>query len=143
MAAEPTPGRWTSHAALANAISNVTVSASIVNGIWDDFRSPTAPEDFACDGLRLLAAYGVPAITKRIWPRLRPDGTPQGGVSQHSAVGFSMAGQPRAELSYVLAVSTDYLRVAAGKHRWSEVLTGGLIGVGADYAVSKIPGCEK
>jgi membrane-associated phospholipid phosphatase len=86
-------------------------------------------------GLRVGVTYGAVFLIKALVHRQRPCGVDCGIDSEyasfysaHTALAFSTLGGARLAISLPLAIGTGGLRVAAGKHYLTDVLTGAAIG---------------
>lgn len=125
----------------ADVASWVTVSAAVAldahatwtthcQSSWDDCEAALVRA-----GIRVGVTYGAVYLIKAIVHRERPcasacgiDGQYASFYSAHTALAFSTLGGPRLAVSLPLAVSTGALRVAAGKHWLTDVLTGAAVG---------------
>ena len=116
-------------ASWATAIADVALDAK---ASWD---SPNRGRMFALQGVRVGVTYGAVFAVKSLVHRQRPC-APECGIdnpdfsfySAHTALAFSTLGGPRLVFALPLAVGTGGLRVAAGKHWLTDVLTGAAVG---------------
>lgn len=123
----------------ADVASWLTVGAALTLDVsahctdtWD-----ACHDALVLSAVRIGVTVGATALIKHIVHRDRPCAsftpacTPGNDsfYSMHTALAFSSLGGPRIAIAIPLAVSTGGLRVAAGKHWWTDVLVGA--GVGA------------
>jgi membrane-associated phospholipid phosphatase len=121
----PTPGER--HA--AHIASNVTVAVTLGFDIWRSVRSEEKTRAIALQITRTALVIGLTEFVKSFELSERPDGSDHKSFySGHTALAFSGIGGSRMMFSVPLAVSTGGLRVAAGKHRWIDVLVGAGVG---------------
>lgn len=148
----PTPGERRA----AEIASNVTVYTLLALDVVDAFRSEHRTRALVLTGVRVGATQGASFGLKKLFSRRRPcsyglSGSPEvhgynyaescgsddpdySMPSGHSATAWSTLGGPRLAITVPLSVSTQGLRVAAGKH-W---LTDTLVGAGIGLATSRI-----
>lgn len=112
-----------------------TVLADVVLDARASWQSPRRLRAFELQGARVAVTYGAVFIAKQLVHRMRPcaldcglDNPRFSFYSAHTALAFSTLGGPRLSVSLPLAVSTGGLRVAAGKHWLTDVLTGAAAG---------------
>lgn len=108
-------------------------------GVGFDTKASWDAEDrrraFLLQGVRVGVTYGAVFVVKSLVHRARPcapacgsDNANWSFYSAHTALAFQTLGGPRLAFELPLAVSTGGLRVAAGKHWLTDVLTGAAIG---------------
>jgi membrane-associated phospholipid phosphatase len=126
----------------ADVASWVTVSAAVAldahatwkthcQGSWDECEGAIVRS-----GLRVGVTYGAVFLVKALVHRQRPCAPSDCGsdspdfsfYSAHTALAFSTLGGPRLAVSLPLAIGTGGLRIAAGKHYLTDVLTGAAVG---------------
>ena len=90
-----------------------------------------------------LVALGSSEVLKKAVHSQRPDGTPNGFPSAHTAIVFSAAGfvHERYGLQwatpfYALATATAYTRVSTHNHFAKDVVGGALVGLGSAYLMT-------
>lgn len=131
----------------ADYLSWATVVSSVLldtKASWDGHCSPVKSGDhadqvvrcFELQGARVGATYGLVFAAKLLLKRERPCAPDCGGdvadqsfFSGHTALAFSTLGGPRLAFALPLAVGTGGLRIAAGKHYFSDVAVGSLAGL--------------
>lgn len=125
----------------ADVASWATVIAGVVMDAKASWDAPDRLHALELQGARVGATYGAVFAAKLLVHRLRPCARSGCGIdnpqfsffSGHTALAFSTLGGPRLSVALPLAVGTGGLRVAAGKHYLTDVLTGAAIGAAAGH----------
>ena len=119
----------------AEALSNVTLAATIGLDTWQSWQAPNRAHAFERQGERAGVVIAAVLLTKVLVHRSRPC-APSCGVdnprfsffSGHTAIAFAAVG-PRLTVTIPLASSTGYFRIAANRHYLTDVLAGAAVGV--------------
>lgn len=127
----------------ADIASWVTALADVALDTKASWDAPKRRQAFVLQGVRIGMTYGAAFAVKSLVHRTRPcapdcgtDNPQWSFYSAHTALAFQSLSGPRLAISLPLAVSTGGLRIAAGKHWLTDVLTGAAIGA----ATSQIRG---
>jgi len=111
----------------ADILSDISLGASLAVDTWDTFhcadKKHCAIKQAERTAINIAAAEGV----KRWIHRDRPDGSDNMSFySEHTAI---TAMGPRLVFTLPLTFSTGYLRMAANKHYFTDVLVGAGVGL--------------
>ncbi len=120
---------------VADIASWGTVLADVALDAKASWDSPQRGRAFAMQGARTAITIGVAYGVKKLVGRERPC-APECGLddpnasfySMHTALAFSTLGGPRLAVSLPFAITSGGLRIAAGKHYFTDVLVGALAG---------------
>lgn len=128
IAAEEQPLAWPAHTDVADWTSTGLVGANIGLSLW---KARHSWEEVGCVALRTGITVGAAELTKVTVTRMRPDGSDSHSFySEHTALAAANWGwNYRVGISFTLG--TGYLRMAANKHYWTDVLTGLAAGAAA------------
>jgi membrane-associated phospholipid phosphatase len=146
--AADTPTAWSpAERPIANALSNATlyttIGIDVVHDLWSappGHRWRAAGCDALTYGLVELAVTGV----KHLVAKERPDGSDRLAFpSGHTAMAFASISGWKFGISIPLAQATAYFRTAADKHDLYDVLGGAALGSTLNFAVSRIPACQR
>lgn len=130
---------WTDES-VAEVLSNVTLGSAIVLDTVKSAHEEDKGKAFLRQGIASGTALGVSILLKNVIKSPRPC-VPDCGIdtdysmpSGHTALAFSSVRGWR----YSFAISTAYMRVAAGKHRVKDTLVGAAIGIGAQQLANRL-----
>ena len=141
------PADIESHAARVER-DGYTVLEGVVTfaDLYRDIHS--APSDrrwtvAGCDGLKYGAIQlGVEGL-KHLTHEERPDHSDfLSFPSGHATNAFAAINGWQWGVSVSLASVTSYLRLAANRHAWKDVVAGAVLGSAINYGVSRIPACR-
>jgi len=125
---------WKSNQRVADIISYATTGTAIGIDIFHAARSDNPKRALAKIGIKDGSIIGISELVKAVIHRSRPDKSDNKSFySEHTALSFSCAGK-----CLYFGVSTAYLRTAANKHYLTDVLVGGLVGAGMNFATKGI-----
>ena len=120
----------------ADIVSWATVATAVALDTKVSWDSADRGHAFRMQGARVLVTYAAVLTAKRLIGRTRPCAPSCGAdnpnfsfFSGHTTLAFSTVGGPRLAVSLPLAISTGGLRIAAGKHWLTDVLTGAGVGL--------------
>lgn len=122
---------------IADVASWVTSLVPVALDARASWKAPDRKRAFLLQGARIGLTYGLVFAAKKAVSRTRPCAPEACGgdradfsfYSAHTALAFSAYGGPRPAFVIPLAVGTGGLRVAAGKHYFSDVAVGSLAGL--------------
>jgi membrane-associated phospholipid phosphatase len=116
-----------SNVQLANILSDLTLGASLGVDTWDSFHCADRKHCFIKQAERTGVNLAAAQLVKMVIHRERPDGSDNMSFySEHTAL---TAMGPRLVFTLPLTFSTGYLRMAANKHYFTDVVVGAGVGL--------------
>ncbi len=111
----------------ADILSDVTLGVSLGVDTWDSFHCVDKKHCFVKQAERTAVNIGAAELVKRIIHRDRPDMSDNMSFySEHTAL---TAMGPRLVFTLPLTFGTGYLRMAANKHYFTDVVVGAGVGL--------------
>jgi membrane-associated phospholipid phosphatase len=145
--ADDTSGAWPlTQRARASTLSTWTEAAAVGLDLYHDLTSVPSDRRWTiagCDGLKYgTLQFGVEGL-KHLTHQARPDHTDfLSFPSGHATNAFAAINSWSWGTSVSLAVGTGYLRLAANRHRWRDVIAGAVLGSAINVGISRIPACR-
>lgn len=128
--AEPVPTIWSAHRPIADAVSTALVAGQLGASVLAGWQAPDRRRALTCQAIQIGAVVGLAELTKALVHRTRPDGSDQKSFfSEHTALAAVGSGWHPA-IGVTVTIGAGYLRTAAAKHHWSDVLAGAAVGLG-------------
>lgn len=134
------------HRPLADVLSTISEFTLVGLDVYHDARVSEPGHRWAIAGCDVLK-YGSIQLSveglKRLTHEERPDHTDfLSFPSGHATNAFAAINGWSWQASISLAVGTAYLRTAANRHRWRDVIAGAALGSLINVGVGRIPACR-